>query len=289
MVSFIAGGGDRIGTYAHGAQVALSTNKFLFVVDSGNKVVRKMDLITGQSIIFAGRAKKDNLFLPSKPFKNGEKSYKVKFGKPTSVWVNQDGHVFIADSLFHTISVVRHDKIYAFAGEWQYSVAGTGLTAGPADDVDIEASYIFGDSSKGVLYLSDKTRGGIQKISSLAVNAYEALITKTNFDTVVGYPQPGIWTDAADNVYIIDGAPSAIEFEWSHYRILKQSASGVVTTFAGVETIGFSGDGGFATEAELMQPRDYGEIVTICISPIITAFEPLTSPPILLPLLQEEE
>jgi DNA-binding beta-propeller fold protein YncE len=75
MVGFLAGGGDRIGTFAHGAHVALSdiqglavdsTNNFLFVADSGNKVVRKMDLATGKSIIFAGRVKKENYQLPSK-------------------------------------------------------------------------------------------------------------------------------------------------------------------------------------------------------------------------------
>jgi DNA-binding beta-propeller fold protein YncE len=75
MVGFLAGGGDLIGTFAHGAHVALSdiqglavdsTNNFLFVADSGNKVVRKMDLATGKSIIFAGRVKKENYQLPSK-------------------------------------------------------------------------------------------------------------------------------------------------------------------------------------------------------------------------------
>jgi sugar lactone lactonase YvrE len=181
VVSFIAGGGDRIGTFAHGAQVSLkdiqglavdpTNNNFLFVADSGNKVVRKMDLSTGKSIIFAGRVKKEKFHLPSKPFKNGETAYKVKLGNPSSVWVDSDGSVFIADSFYHTISVVRHDKIYLFAGKWQSSISNT-LMTGPASQVQIEASHVFGDSSRGVLYLCDGTRGGIQQISPLTVNVY---------------------------------------------------------------------------------------------------------------------
>jgi hypothetical protein len=182
MVSFIAGGGDRIGTFAHGAQVSLkdiqglavdpTNNNILFVADAGNKVVRKMDLATGSAIIFAGRAKKDNFLLPSKPFENGEAAYKVKLGYPSSVWVDNDGKVFIADSLFHTISVVRHDMIFLFAGKWSSGAISNTLMTGPANQVEIEASHIFGDSSKGVLYLSDGTRGGIQQISPLNVNVY---------------------------------------------------------------------------------------------------------------------
>jgi sugar lactone lactonase YvrE len=182
MVSFVAGGGDHIGTFAHGAQVSLkdiqglavdpTNNHFLFVADSGNKVVRKMNVATGHSMIFAGRVKKENFLLPSKPFENGEAAYKVKLGNPSSVWVGDDGSVFIADSLFHTISVVRHNKIYLFAGKWSSGAISNTLMTGPANQVQIEASHIFGDSSKGVLYLSDATRGGIQQISPLNVNVY---------------------------------------------------------------------------------------------------------------------
>jgi hypothetical protein len=264
MVSFIAGGGDRIGTFAHGAQVALSdvqglavdpTSQFLFVADSGNKVVRKMDLTTGQSIIFAGRAKKEHFQLPSTPFKNGETAHKVKLGNPSSVWVDQNGHVFIADSHFHTISVVRHNKIFLFAGNWSAEAIASPLTTGPANQVNIEASHIFGDSSKGVLYLSDKTRGGIQKISSLAVNAYEALITTTNIDSSLIYPQ-GIWVDAVGNVYVVDGVYPVVN-SVSNLVIWKMSPSGVVSIFAGkkmISQLGIPGDGGLATEAEFFEP-----------------------------------
>jgi sugar lactone lactonase YvrE len=196
-VSFIAGGGDRIGTFAHGSQVSLKniqglavdpTNSFLFVADSGNKVVREIDLKTYKSIIFAGRAKRDNFVVPVKPFENGVAAHKMKFGNPSSVWVGDDGSVFIADSLYHTISVVRHNRIYLFAGKWSSGAISNTLMTGPANQVQIEASHIFGDSSKGVLYLSDATRGGIQQVSPLTVNVYAPTaaptVPLTNFPSV---------------------------------------------------------------------------------------------------------
>jgi hypothetical protein len=216
MVSAVAGGGNFIGTRAFGANVALSdiqglavdpTNNFLFVADSGNKVIRKMDLATGHSIIFAGRVKKENYLLPTKLFKNGGKAFEVTFGNPSSVWVNSNGHVFIADSLYHTVSVVRNDKVYLFAGKFQYSVASSGLTTGPATFVHIEASHIFGDSSKGVLFLSDKTRGGIQKINSLAVNNY-ATFSPTVSPTTVPTASPSTFVPTVDPTYVPTASPS---------------------------------------------------------------------------------
>jgi hypothetical protein len=289
MVSFVAGGGDRIGTFAHGAQVSLKdiqglavdpTNNSLFVADSGNKVIRKMDLKTGLSIIFAGRVKKGNFFIPSKPFANGEAAHTVKIGNPSNVWVDSNGLVFIADSLYHTISVVRHNKIYLFAGKWSSEAISNNLMTGPANQVQIEASHIFGDSSRGFLYLSDGTRGGIQQISPLTVNVYYItpaptvkptqnptasptatptfivpLISATELDSSLLYPT-GIWADGSGNVYV------ASYGETSHldHRIYKQSADGTVSAFAGIAGIpnGFAGDGGPATEASLRQLRYLG-------------------------------
>jgi hypothetical protein len=288
MVSFLAGGGDRNGAFAHGDKVSLSdiqglavdpTNQFLCVADSGNKVVRKMDLINGAWIIFAGKVKKENVPLPSKIYDNGETADKMVFGNPTSVWVDQDGSVFIADYFFHIVSVVRNNKIYLFAGKWKSGAISNTLMTGPATQVEIEARYIFGDSSQGVLYLSDKTRGGIQKITSgtsmptLSPTASpteiptlsptvtptiapteiptfsptvppEPLILKTNLDSSLAEPL-GLWVDTTGNIYVSD---------YSRLQIYKQSDAGAVSIFAGTGTAEFSGDGGPATAASFGSP-----------------------------------
>jgi uncharacterized protein (TIGR03437 family) len=55
----------------------------------------------------------------------------------------------------------------------------------------------------------------------------------------------GIAFDAQGNLYIADS---------SHNRIRKVDTSGIITTFAGTGTFGFSGDGGPAASAELGSP-----------------------------------
>jgi hypothetical protein len=56
----------------------------------------------------------------------------------------------------------------------------------------------------------------------------------------------GIAADSAGNIYIA---------EWSNHRVRKVSASGVITTFAGIGVPGFGGDGGPATQAALNSPE----------------------------------
>jgi hypothetical protein len=305
MVSFMAGGGDRIGTFAFGALVSLkdiqglavdpTNNNILFIADSGNKVVRKMDFATGQSIIFAGRVKKENFDFLSKPFVDGEAAYKVHLGTPSSVWVGTDGKVFIADSLYHTISVVRHDKIFLFAGKWQSGAISNTLMTGPANQVQIEASHIFGDSSKGVLYLSDGTRGGIQQISPLTVDRYyktaSPTVSPTNNPTEVPtvlptaaptlvpslapvlatavptYTPTGPFpiisrTNLEGGTYLGGAAGVWVDPNGNIYaanndgnKIYKQSPDGTVTLFAGTGTKANAGDGGLATEASLYNPK----------------------------------
>jgi sugar lactone lactonase YvrE len=55
----------------------------------------------------------------------------------------------------------------------------------------------------------------------------------------------GIAFDAADNLYIA---------EFNNSRVRRISAGGLITTIAGNGTIGFSGDGGLATAAQLLNP-----------------------------------
>lgn len=49
--------------------------------------------------------------------------------------------------------------------------------------------------------------------------------------------------DSQDRLYIVDG-----------HRIRAADARGIITTFAGTGTAGFSGDGGPATAARLSRP-----------------------------------
>ncbi len=75
--------------------------------------------------------------------------------------------------------------------------------------------------------------------------------TAAKFDNI-----QGVATDTAGNVYICDA---------DSRRIRKVSPSGIVTTFAGTGSAGYSGDGGLASAAQVNSPADitidkYGNI-----------------------------
>ena len=57
----------------------------------------------------------------------------------------------------------------------------------------------------------------------------------------------GVAVDGLGNLYVADGA---------NHRIRKIAGDGIITTYAGTGTSGFSGDGGAATAARLASPRD---------------------------------
>ena len=59
------------------------------------------------------------------------------------------------------------------------------------------------------------------------------------------FPRPGVAFDTAGNLYFAD--------PWNH-RVRRVDPAGVITTVAGTGELGFSGDGGPATEAEVCAP-----------------------------------
>jgi hypothetical protein len=55
----------------------------------------------------------------------------------------------------------------------------------------------------------------------------------------------GVAVDGAGNIYVADA---------ENHRVRKIGANGIVTTFAGTGSAGFSGDGGAARRAQLDYP-----------------------------------
>ena len=60
------------------------------------------------------------------------------------------------------------------------------------------------------------------------------------------YNPKGVAVDSSGNIYIADS---------SNHRIRKVDSSGNISTIAGTGTAGYSGDGGFATDAQLYNPK----------------------------------
>jgi len=72
---------------------------------------------------------------------------------------------------------------------------------------------------------------------------------------VMGGPLAGALFSRPDKA-IFDGAGNMYIVEENNNIVRKISTSGIVTTYAGNGTYGYSGDGGQATNAQLHQPGD---------------------------------
>jgi uncharacterized protein YjdB len=132
------------------------------------------------------------------------------------------------------------------------TIAGNGTSGytgdnGPATSAQFNAPYKAVTDGTGNLYVSDVNNNVVRKVSP------SGIITNFAGNGTIGYTgdngpataaqlnQPyGLATDASGNVYIGTGK-----------TVRKVSPSGIITTFAGKNTSGYSGDNGPATAAQL--------------------------------------
>lgn len=138
------------------------------------------------------------------------------------------------------------------------TVAGTGINGntgdgGAATAADINASSMAIDPI-GNIYISNKTDHIIRKINTLGI------ITTIAGNGVAGFSgDGGVATAATLNApanIAIDAAGNLFIADLGNYRIRKIDPSGVISTYVGNGTSGYSGDGGIATSAQICKSYD---------------------------------
>ncbi len=138
-----------------------------------------------------------------------------------------------------------------------YTVAGNGTGSfccdgGPAAAAELNNPFGVAIDVSGNLYIADYRNNRIRKVNT------SGIITTIAGNGTAGYSGDGgqataaelyfpasVATDASGNIYIADVG---------NERIRLVSTSGIISTFAGIGTVGYSGDGGQATAAELHSP-----------------------------------
>ena len=166
---------------------------------------------------------------------------------PSSVAVDADGNVYIADSWNNRIRMVNTAGIIS-------TIAGTGIGGYNGDGILATNAQIHFPSGlvidgKGDLYFADYDNNRIRKVSggiitNIAGNGTRGYTGDSGPATSAElYLPTGVAVDGSGNVYIAD-------FENSVIRKVNYS-TGIITTIAGNHIVGYSGDGGAATNAEL--------------------------------------
>ena len=187
--------------------VAVDRDNNIFISDFANNRVRRVSERTGVITTVAGDGARDQYEFGA--FKgDGGPGTRASLDRPKGVAVDGSGNVYIADMNNHRIRRVA---------------AGTGIITTVAGDGYTERGGLFINWGKG-RYGGD---GGPATSASL-------------------YYPSGVAVDASGNLFIADR---------SNHRIRRVDArTGVITTVAGTGALGFSGDGGPATNAVLRSP-----------------------------------
>ena len=266
-ITTVAGGttfaGDgfkaHVATLKRPRGVAVDGAGNLFIVDTLNLRIRKVDAVTGIITTVAG---------------TGEIGFSGDGGPATAadlrfpygVAVDGAGNLFIADSGNNRIRKVDGAGIIT-------TVAGTGERAfsgdrGPATAADLNFPWGVAVDGAGNLFIADTRNRRIRKVDGATKIITTAAGTgEAGFSGAEGPATAaaldfttGVAVDAVGNLFITDtdNLSSSFAASTSHLRKVD-GATKIITTVAGTGESGFSGDRGPATAAALNLP--YGVAV----------------------------
>ncbi|MBV8551273.1 MAG: choice-of-anchor D domain-containing protein [Acidobacteriaceae bacterium] len=232
--------------------LALDPSGNLYIADSVNQVVRRVDHATGVITIVAGNGHAGYAG-------DGGSATQASLQTPMGLAFDGAGDLYIADQGNNRIRKVTAAGIIS-------TVAGGGAAASQVDELGdggpATGALLSGPSDvavdvNGNLYIADSFHGLVRE-----VNASTGIITvfagggggggsdgwgdggqATN--ATLSDPS-GLALDANENLYIADSGHSLVR--------KVSTGSGIITAVAGSGAYGYSGDSGVATNAELSKP-----------------------------------
>jgi streptogramin lyase len=235
--------------------VVADPSSHVYIADRLNNIVRRIT-DDGRIVTWAG---------------TGAAGYSGDGGAATAAMLNNvtglacdgNGMLYIADKSNHRVRMVTEDgRIVTIAGT---GAAGYGGDGGPATAAMLANPFGVAVDQAGNVYIADQGNDRVRKIDA------HGIISTVAGNGTAGYGGDGgpatsamlhgaygVAVDYAGDLYIAD-----VDNE----RIRKVDKAGIISTFAGMGTGGYSGDGGPATAAELYEPigvaTDYTGIVYI--------------------------
>jgi hypothetical protein len=224
----------------------------LYVADSGNNVVRKIDT---KGVITTVAGNGDFAGSGKGGFSgDGGAATDAELFQPYGVAIDGAGNVYIGDTLNYRVRKVdaATGVITTIAGNGTAGYAGDGGAATAAELYNPEGMAIDGT---GDVYVADQANNVVRK-----VDASGNISTVAGRKKEYGYSGDGGKATSADlngpMAVALDGAGNLYISDAGNMRVRSVLASsGVIHTAAGDGTAGFKGDGGKATSAELNNPH----------------------------------
>ncbi len=224
--------------------IAMDRHGNLYIGDRLNYRIRK---ITPSGIIstFAGTGATGSTG-------DGGPATAATFNKPYGLSFDGAGNLYVADQFSHRVR-----RIDTFGVIWPFAGTGTSSFSGDGGQATAATLWypncVYSDYA-GNVYITDNQNQRIRKVNTSGIISTYAGSGTAGFSgdggqataARINYPA-GARMDASGNLYIADNVNN---------RIRKVSSSGIITTFAGTGTSGYSGDGGPATSAALASALD---------------------------------
>ena len=249
--------GDVLGNGGPAINAEIASPYGLNLDDTGNlligqvDMVRKVNTVTNIITTIAGSDTASSLGHGG----DGGPAIAALMLEPWDICVDNENNYYIADRWYSEVRKVNIATgiIDTFAGNRLVGSIGDG---GPAKNAELDDPIgVCFDKAQQYLYIADEYGHNVRRVDMLTgiIGTYAGIAgvsgysgdggpaTEAHFSRLLS-----IRIDSAGNLYIGD---------WDNARIRKVDAStGVVTTFAGNGTVGYSGDGGLATAAMINAP-----------------------------------
>ncbi|THU32516.1 T9SS type A sorting domain-containing protein [Niastella caeni] len=219
----------------------------IYLTDNSNHKVYRIDAANGFINTVAGTGNQ------GLNHGNGGPATSANIISPTGVATDSTGNFYFLDNGIAVRKVnIATGIISTVAGNGvQYGYSGDG---GPATSAKINRANGLAFDLAGNLFISDRDNNVIRKVS-----AATGIITTVAGTGTAGYSGDGglatsatlnkpfgVTVDHSGNIYISDNTNNVIR------RV--DAITGIITTFAGTGTGGYSGDGGLATAARIRYP-----------------------------------
>ncbi|MCW3121011.1 MAG: Leucinerich repeat protein-like protein [Flavipsychrobacter sp.] len=174
----------------------------------------------------------------------------AKIYAPGGVCLDAAGNLYIADRNNQCIRKVTGGIISTIAGTGAIGYSGDG---GPATNATFHDPIELTIDVAGNIYIGDANNNAVRKINTAGIISTVAGtgVAGYNGDGIAATSaklfQPyGVCLDAAGNLYIGD---------FFNHRVRKVSTTGIISTFAGTGTAGYSSDGIAASTSKLNNPH----------------------------------